>query len=692
MPLKELQGLTGNGIRKCAQGRRTATTATIEIWLGNVTDLYYNTIHGTSIVNGADLQVNKTAAEIVIEAPDVPVASERLQVYKTTPGAGETKIGDPVNVTDDPVVQTDSSGNFYNDPIDWYGLGKRVCTFTGLEDRWYTAWVETNLVASHGDGACKRVKIRFRPKRADEVRIENIGCSEGVLTEYNQAVDATDPYIPFVPIAAARRMVHEGVDYVVTGDDFNYCANAGRADWWWRLPRDSSGSSVVVPAGTYALSMFANNINVGDQLTDEEYLVVWENLCSCMNPFYVYLGYHSVVVPTGIGDHAVRRFNGIHFGIFSAYRASISDYMLVDYGLAADNTVVRPNDSATSLWVHDGNGFDASGNVAVAADPYDQAGNPVQANIIDDMVKMEAYRTCVMTLFDLLWYNRFEHNLISSSPTTMQVPAYITNMPELSAGDPTAAVGAGGLAVPAEYYYYPRIKYMDIGSVCRVYAVDQSFFSYGRHDLEVDDDSVPLRDGVPASVSGTVQTMGSTALAELIAHMEADAANFNCYVLVTEDVTYPTQLDGLLGVNGDAMGRKSPAEHALFVASIEGLPIPCFLMTSDEHVTAVTNYVAKVVEAHASSGSTAYRDIDIPASHNYVHQISAMSSHAGTNRFYANSLGASLVCMPSETGDILAFDEASDMFFAVDKALSSGAPEREKTLILGSGLAAVARR
>lgn len=654
MKYPELMGLTGNGIRKACLSRRTATEAWVEVWLGNVSDTYYNNIHGTSISGGASLLQNKTSCSIRVQCSNAPVAGER---DRTISG---------INITNDPLVQTDSSGNFLTDPIEWYGLAIRKFKFTQLEDKWYTAHISTDLVNVHGDGACKYVKIRFRPKRQNSVRMINIGCMDDNMFGLTDAFDENG--LTLTPRQAVLKILREGVDYVISPDDFPYCLCNVR-DHWWRLPPDSStdeyastdyqdasGNTASMPAG-----VMANNINVLDALSDiDQKIVIFENLSGLMNPYIVHLGYHAVVMTTDTGDRGIRRVNGGVYGIFAP--ASVAAEFTVDLGLDNDNTDSRPADSATSLWIHDGSD-------GTAADPYDQSGNAVQANLLADMASAEQYRECVLNLMDLLHYSKWEHNIASASPTTPQYQAYHTNMPSLAAADDlTLAVGSGGLALTHDYYYYPRNKYMDFGNYCRIYALDTSAFAFTTHQI----DNVFEQDNVPASVLGTRQCCGTTSLNEIIADMQANDENFECFAILVGDVTNPVDASGNDFGQGDSWGTKVPAERSQFVTALEGLSCPVFLLTSDHHVNAITQWHPNYCEVHASMApSGGMRGVTIPASH--IYDPGGNTQVPGYNRFQAEKGRAHALAIAGiasgyyrnpSTGEIIDNADLSDRFVA----------------------------
>lgn len=672
--IRELQGLTGNGIRKLAQGRRTDTDAWIEVYLGNVTDIYYNNIHGTSIVDGHLLLQNKTAAEIVIRCLDAPVENERVQVYKAVAGAGETKIGEPVDITDDPLVHTDSGGNWQNDPIEWYGLGIRKCKFTGLEDRWYEATVETNLVADHGNGACKIAKIKFRPKRQNSVRIVNVGCCgewyrlAGIGYGGDNSYDPQNGYQwpEYFPAIVLNKIIKQGVDYVVSGDDFNYAsATLANRGCWWALPRDSNTSTS--PVGTFIQndfveSMIANNINVGDQCTDIEYQMGWDNMCTALDPFFVRLGHHAVIVPSDIGDHGIRRSNGTNFGVFTNvenYRNSHA----VDYGfgLGENTSAARPANDALTCWLHDGDGL--SGSLPVDNDPYAQSG-VLKTNIINDMVNFESYRTFCVNILDFMWYQRCEHNIASQTPTTMVIPKYINNMDNWT--DPTLAA-PNGLNAPNEYYYYPRWKHMDFGTHCRVYFVDNSFFNYsgpvmyegGKQTVR---DGLIFRTGAPDSIRDSMEeVMSMSQINDLRLHMEASDHIFSSYAVVIGDVTYPVDVsEGGSDIGeftntrqNDGYSQAAKAEWFEFKDIIENLDCPVFLLTSDDHINACMQYVPNVVEFHGSTGPQSQRTCAIPPEHEYIHQE---INFAGFDYFSSSQNQTSAVvktASPNNTLDIV---------------------------------------
>lgn len=679
MPIPELQGKTGNGIRKLAQGRRTATEAWIEVWTGNVTDEYYNQVHGTSISNGHTLiSANKANYSITVEAPGVPVVSERSQTISG------------INFTNDPVV-FDNGGSFNNDPIEWFGLGIRKFKFTQLEDRWYDAYVSTTLVSAHGNGACKYAHIRFRPKDENRVRIVNLGCADDYVGLYGDEDEGRWPY------EATKEIIKRGVDYVVSGDDFTYASNRARADNFWALPRNSNSSiNPIDTGGAYEsvavtetmASMIANVVNVGDASTDTEHFMVWENLSAAMNPMYVILGYHGVVMPSDLGDHGVRFANGSMFGIWcsTAGGGGFLDALRVDYGLVETNADSRPADNSTTCWIHDGSD-------GTASDPYDQAiANPLlHQNILADMADYESYRTFCMTILDLLWYNRWEHNHVSATPTTMVVPVYLTNM--IGGNNPTLSVAMGGMNVPDEYFYYPRWKYMDFGTKLRLYSTDQSFWNYTSHQLENSpkrtiDTDVADRDGVPQSVIDSLETvMTTTQISDLQTHMEASDDLFDCYAIISGDVTYPvgkTKADGTGGIvgwtddvayiettgQGDGYSEKALSEYTSFKAMIEALACPVWLLTSDHHINMVTNHHANVVELHGSIGPSGgtRTNIGIPPAHSYNHQS---VNTTGYNYLYVSEAEKRGVVSPADRSSIATYGDGISSTFEVENGAFS---------------------
>lgn len=661
MEFPELQGLTGNGIRKAMQGRRTDTTACVEVLLGNVSDVYYNNIHGTSVVNGHTLLQNQTNCSITLQCPSAPVVSERLQVISG------------INILNDPLVQVDGGGNFLQDPNDWSGAGKRIIEYTGLSDREYTVYVSTDLVASHGNGACKQVAINIRPKRQSGVTFINVGCADDSMDS-----DASDPNgLTSVPRQAALDIVASDPDYVVSGDDFPYCTNAARSDHWWHLPRSSTTSSADpttdFSGASMAQGMIDNNINTLDALTDiNQALAMWENLTAQMNPFYVYLGYHCVVTASDTGDHGVRRFNGTQYGPWAGDRSGFQALLSFDFGLANDNTDPRPANSDTVAWIHDG----SDGGNGGAIDPYDQSGSPTrQTNILTAFAEMESYREWTLSMLDYFMYNKWEHNVASATPDTPIMPAALGAMPSLaSANDLTLPVGSGGLGVTDNYFYKPRWKYMDFGTTCRIYSIETSAFNYGNHTLEDN------RDGILSVVTDTVDSViGSDQLADLTAHMQAADSAFDFFVIVCGDVLYPTNAIGTQDADGDVTASntdgiwfKAPTENSSLKALLEGLDCPVALLTSDNHSLGITHWNSNVIECHgAISSQGAMRGLAIPESHLYNH--SEASKTAGYDRVIvdaAQGSGKAVAIASTEARVAVGTQHVSDEFTLANGVIS----------------------
>jgi len=675
MSIPDLIGKTGNGIRKVAQGRRTDTEAWIEIWLGNVADDFISGILNTTIVDGHLELVNKTAAEITITCFDAPVESERVQVYKATAGAGETKIGEPVNITDDPLVKDDGV-DYYNDSNEWQGLGIRKVKFTNLEDRWYKAIVETNLVATHGGANCKVTEIKFRPKNNKSVKIVNVGCFDdsGEMFFGDEGFD--DGNYGGAPLEFARSLIKDGIDYLVSADDFNYGKNLVN-DRFWSLPLTSNTSVRAkdetlhgagpdsIPRDVPMHKEIYNNvipINVGDVVTTrnatgrQAYTWIHECLTNLMNPAVIMLGYECVIAITDIGDHGIRRSNGTAFGAFAG-KFNLNLWQHVDLGFVTGASLLtKPSDDNTTCWVHGG----LAANADSGSNPYDQAAtNPtLHQNIILEMALCERIRVHFTDLQDFFYGNKFEFNHVSASPTTMQIPPYISSMSEITDVTNTAASGTG-LDVPDEYYYYPRWRYMDFGNHTRVYAIDQSFFSFGlgQNVLAEDDpgNSLFYAYAHPA-VRSAGSVMTENQISELSTHMNAGQNSFKQYVVLAGDVLYG-EVDFNNNPNEDVtqtdtMNKGQPVEFAAYKTLIESLDIDIILMTSDHHINGLTSFNPHVIEAHASIGPQGGpRDFGLdPSVHKYEWgtysegaSVQAASNRSGWNRFNGDSNGCSVV-------------------------------------------------
>lgn len=617
--IPELFQKTGVGIQYAVQHRRTATTASLEVSLGSVTDEHYNTINGTSFANIYQLLINRTAASITVTCPDAPVESERTQIITG------------INLENDPVTIVDSSGNLLPDPFDWDGLGKRKFTFTQLEDRWYTVTVTTNCVANHGSGAVKTVTIRIRPKSDKRCRIVNIGCYQG---SFGSAAYGTDDDIP---IDAARAMINDGVDYVVTGDDFNYCRGVGLDSTFYSLPRDLSGNTKWAPGSVtdFYASMIDSTLNVPhSSATDNEIRFVHENLSTQMDPVYILLGMHCVVVPTDIGDHGIRLYNNATFDPICINPTQQLEY-LVDYGQSNDETDVNPGNSATVFWIHDDNG-----GATPALDPYDMSGNAAQANIQSDWTTAAVYRHNCMVLFDYLHFSKWEHNIASAAPTTEIVDDYwlISGV-----SDPVADLGVNG------YTLRPRWKYMDIGSTCRVYTMDASFFNVFRETLN-------NFSTLAAGIANAMSVFGGQQLSDLATHMAAAEGSFDYFVVINGDQLYAGDNSGNEYGNPDTAHDKVLAEWTTFKTLVEGRSIPVVLLTSDYHQHMIIQEVDGLIECHGSIGPLSGNRT--PSRTDQRHQWHGGLSNLGYNRVYIDSREVSAVSKGA--GQSIAGDDMTD--------------------------------
>lgn len=630
----ELKGKTGTGIRRVMQWRRTETTASVFVFLGNVTSTYYNTIHKTALTGVGEMldATNINSASITFHCEDAPVVAERTQ----------TITG--INLEDDLLSMTANASfsNDADDPIDWVGLAARKFKLTQLDDRPYRCWVETNAVDTHGDGKCKRVSFTLRPKSSKRFRALNLGCTQGGFSS-NLNGAGTVPADGSC-MHGMRTAVHEGVDYILCPDDPLY-NRPNVSGCWWTLPRTMTSDEPFFKPVT-SDDMIDVTFNLGDAVAnDQNYRYLHYGLSAMMEPNYVYGGLHAVLLINDPGDHGFRVGNNRVNDVFQTSQKASKN--TVDYGSNFNNwSLPRVTNGDAALWIHDGSGSSVADSLK---NPFAQTGT-LRTNFHNDMDNEETRRANNIILFDYLCYSSFEHNHLNATPSAMSLATYYTQDSSLT--DITQAVGAGGINA-LRYAHLPRWKYFDIGDIVRIYSFDMTFQSYISEVLS--DDFV----GLSPEVKACEQGLGAQQLADIIADLlkvRPNGSNPKKYVITLNgDLMYPENAAGDSFGQPDAFGNRGDLktnERDPLVAVIEAMGIPVICVTSDHHVVGITNWADNVIECHASANQlSSLRSLTVPPEQTHTHQNAIGQFVQGVCRIHLDQLFAYVKNIPAREVD-----------------------------------------